>query len=67
MGRALFSYLGQYNKNARSPFEAFSMGGDGMSSYTSYGTDYIAMRGYTSGSLTPYNAQNRYQHGIPVQ
>ncbi|MDD4992065.1 MAG: outer membrane protein assembly factor BamA [Paludibacter sp.] len=57
MSRAMFSYLGHYNVNARSPFEAFSMGGDGMSSYTSYGTDYIAMRGYTSGSLTPYNAQ----------
>ena len=57
MGRAMFSYLGHYNENARSPFEAFSMGGDGMSSYTSYGTDYIAMRGYTSGSLTPYNPQ----------
>jgi len=53
MSRALFSYLGEYNKNARSPFETFNMGGDGMSSYTSYGTDYIAMRGYTSGSLTP--------------
>lgn len=57
MGRALFSYLGHYNINAQSPFEAFNMGGDGMSSYTSYGTDYIAMRGYTSGSLTPYNPQ----------
>lgn len=57
MGRALFSYLGHYNANAQSPFEAFNMGGDGMSSYTSYGTDYIAMRGYTSGSLTPYNPQ----------
>jgi len=55
MGRALFSYLGSYNKNARSPFETFVMGGDGMSSYTSYGTDYIAMRGYTSGSITPYD------------
>jgi len=55
MGRALFSYLGHYNINAESPFEGFNMGGDGMSSYTSYGTDYIAMRGYTSGSLTPYN------------
>jgi len=57
MGRAMFSYLGHYNINAQSPFEAFNMGGDGMSSYTSYGTDYIAMRGYTSGSLTPYNPQ----------
>ena len=57
MSRALFSYLGEYNKNARSPFETFNMGGDGMSSYTSYGTDYIAMRGYTSGSLTPYDSK----------
>ena len=55
MGRAMFSYLGNYNKDARSPFESFSMGGDGMSSYTSYGTEYIAMRGYTSGSLTPFD------------
>jgi len=53
MSRAIFSYLGEYNKNARSPFETFNMGGDGMSSYTSYGTDYIAMRGYASGALTP--------------
>ena len=55
MSRVMFSYLGHYNKDARSPFETFNMGGDGMSSYTSYGTDYIAMRGYTSGSLTPYD------------
>ncbi|HJV78703.1 MAG TPA: POTRA domain-containing protein, partial [Paludibacter sp.] len=57
MSRAMFSYLGDYNKNARSPFETFVMGGDGMSNYTSYGTDYIAMRGYTSGSLTPYDSK----------
>ena len=55
MGRALFSYLGSYNKNVRSPFETFVMGGDGMSNYTTYGTDYISMRGYTSGSITPYD------------
>jgi outer membrane protein insertion porin family len=57
MSRAMFSYLGDFNKNARSPFETFVMGGDGMSNYTSYGTDYIAMRGYTSGSLTPYDSK----------
>lgn len=56
MSRAIFSYLGDYNKNARSPFETFNMGGDGMANNTSYGTDYIAMRGYTSGALTPTNA-----------
>jgi outer membrane protein insertion porin family len=56
MTRFMFSYLGHYNSNLKSPFETFYMGGDGMSSYTSYGTDYIAMRGYESGSLTPYNS-----------
>lgn len=55
MGRVMFSYLGDYNENVRSPFETFYMGGDGMSSYTSYGTDYISMRGYSNGSLTPYD------------
>jgi len=57
MGRVMFAYLGDYNVNARSPYETFIMGGDGMSSYTSYGTEYVAMRGYTSGSLTPYDAR----------
>jgi len=55
MTRAEFGYLGHYNKNAKSPFESFYMGGDGMSSYSSYSTEYISMRGYQSGSLTPYD------------
>ena len=63
MGRVMFSYLGDYNENVRSPFETFSMGGDGMSSYTSYGTDYISMRGYTNGSLTPKNPNGGYNVG----
>jgi outer membrane protein insertion porin family len=57
MARAQFSYLGYFDKNARSPFETFYMGGDGMSSYTSYGTEYVAMRGYENGSLTPYDTK----------
>ena len=57
MSRVMFSYLGSFNDNARSPFETFSMGGDGMSNYSSYGTEYVAMRGYTSGSLTPYDSK----------
>ena len=57
MSRFEFGYLGHYNKDAKSPFESFYMGGDGMSSYSSYATDYISMRGYSSGSLTPYDAQ----------
>ncbi|MBQ7209891.1 MAG: outer membrane protein assembly factor BamA [Paludibacteraceae bacterium] len=55
MARAEFGYLGHYNKYAKSPFESYFMGGDGMSSYTSYSTEYVAMRGYSSGSLTPFD------------
>lgn len=56
MTRAEFGYLGHYNEYAKSPFETFYMGGDGMSSYSSYSTDYVSMRGYSSGSLTPFDA-----------
>jgi len=55
MTRAEFGYLGNYRPQTKSPFETFYMGGDGMSSYTSYSTEYVAMRGYSSGSLTPYD------------
>jgi len=55
MTRVMFGYLGSYNDNARSPYETYYMGGDGMSAYTSYGTEYVSMRGYESGSLLPYN------------
>ncbi len=55
MTRAEFGFLGDYNPYTKSPFESFYMGGDGMSSYTSYSTEYIGMRGYSSGSLTPYD------------
>ena len=55
MTRAEFGYVGHFNKNLKSPFETFYMGGDGMSAYSSYSTDYVGMRGYTSGSLTPYD------------
>ncbi|MCQ2311066.1 MAG: outer membrane protein assembly factor BamA [Paludibacteraceae bacterium] len=55
MARAEFGYLGEYRKQTKSPFETFYMGGDGMSSYTSYSTEYVALRGYSAGSLTPYD------------
>ena len=56
MTRADFGFLGHYNSNIKSPFETFYMGGDGMSGYSSYSTSYVSMRGYQSGSLTPYDA-----------
>lgn len=57
MTRADFGYLGSYNVHAKSPFETYYMGGDGMTSYTTYSTEYVSMRGYSSGSLTPYDTE----------
>ncbi len=57
MTRAQFGYLGYYNRNwGYSPFEGFLVGGDGMSGYTTYGSEIIALRGYEDYSLTPYTS-----------
>lgn len=64
MNRAQFGYLGYYNRNwGYSPFEGFYVGGDGMSGYSSYGTEVIALRGYENGSLTPYMATKYNSYG----
>ncbi|WP_461639735.1 outer membrane protein assembly factor BamA [Labilibaculum euxinus] len=54
-----FGYLGYFNKDKRSPFEGFEVGGDGMSGYSMYGSDNIGLRGYENGSLTPVSANGR--------
>ena len=55
MTRVEVGLLGSHNKNKKSPFETFYVGGDGMSGYsTSYATETIGLRGYENGSLTPY-------------
>ena len=53
MSRVEFGVLGHYNSHKRSPFETFEMGGDGMSGYSGYATEMIALRGYDNNSLTP--------------
>ena len=53
MAKAEMGYLGHYNKDKISPFERFQVGGDGMSGYTMYGVDIIALRGYEDGALDP--------------
>jgi outer membrane protein insertion porin family len=58
--RAQFGFLGYFNKNARSPFEGFYVGGDGLSGYNLYGRETIALRGYDNGSLTPDKGGNIY-------
>jgi len=55
--RYAFGYLGHYNRLiGPSPFENFYVGGDGMTGYSFYGREIIALRGYTNGSLTPTDA-----------
>lgn len=55
MTRAEYGFVGYYNKNKKSPFETFYMGGDGMSGYSSgYATETIGLRGYENGSIGYY-------------
>ncbi len=67
--RFAFGYLGFYNKDiGPSPFENFSVGGDGMTGYSFYGREMIKLRGYSSGSsgvgsLTPLIIDKA---GLPV-
>ena len=63
MTRVQFGFLGYYNRNwGYSPFEGFLVGGDGMSGYSTYGSEVVSLRGYENYSLTPtqasaYNSQ----------
>jgi len=59
--RASFGFLGYYNTQARSPFEGFNVGGDGLSGYSLYGRETIALRGYDNGALTPGDGGNLYE------
>ena len=67
--RFQFGYLGYYNRNwGYSPFEGFWVGGDGMTGYSTYGTEVISLRGYENYSLTPktysqYNSQGMAYSG----
>lgn len=46
-------FLGYFNKNLRSPYEKYTLGGDGMAGYSYYGSETIGLRGYENNSLTP--------------
>ncbi|MCQ2206955.1 MAG: BamA/TamA family outer membrane protein [Paludibacteraceae bacterium] len=64
MTRAEYGFLGYYNKNRRSPFERYYVGGDGTSGTSStYATTAVAMRGYKNGSLTPRDPVSGRQAG----
>ena len=53
-------FLGYYNKDLRSPFEQYQVGGDGMSGYNMYGSDIVSLRGYDNYALTPAAGGNLY-------
>ena len=61
MAKAEMGYMGHYNKDKVSPFERFQVGGDGMTGYSIYGVDIIALRGYEDGDLDPVGS--RYSIG----
>jgi outer membrane protein insertion porin family len=58
--KAQFGFLGYFNKDARSPFEGYNLGGDGLSGYNLYGRETVGLRGYENGSLTPDLGGNIY-------
>lgn len=47
-----YGFLGYYNKDRKSPFEGYELGGDGMSGYSMYGKTFVKMRGYTQSALS---------------
>lgn len=56
MAKMEMGYLGHYNQHKLSPFEGFTVGGDGMTGYNVYGVTYVGMRGYKDGALNPVDA-----------
>lgn len=57
-----YGFLGYYDKNKRSPYKGYRVGGDGLSTgQSSIGTQFIGLRGYENNSVTPsQNVANLY-------
>lgn len=62
MTRVEYGLIGHYDKNKKSPFETFDVGGDGMTGYSSYATESIALRGYENSALTPSRNTTGYAY-----
>jgi outer membrane protein insertion porin family len=57
MTRVELGILGSFDRDKKSPFETFYVGGDGMSGYSySYAEETIGMRGYDNGSISTSSA-----------
>ena len=55
MSRVEVGWIGDYNKNKRSPFGTFYVGGDGMTGGYSYNQETVALRGYSNGEIAGNN------------
>ena len=65
--RVEFGLLGSYNHNKKSPFETYTVGGDGMSGYSyGYAEETIALRGYDNGSIG-YNSYAYDRFGLELR
>ncbi|MFW5851984.1 MAG: BamA/TamA family outer membrane protein, partial [Bacteroidota bacterium] len=53
-------FLAYYDRDFRSPFESFDVGGDGLSNIVQYGVDVVTLRGYSTSALTPDEGGNIY-------
>ena len=58
MTRFEVGWIGDFNKDKKSPFGTFYVGGDGMTGGYSYYQETIALRGYSNGSIS-YNYASR--------
>ena len=64
MTRVEMGLLGSYNKDKRSPFETFYVGGDGMSGYSyGYSEETVGLRGYDNGALSYSSAYETMMKG----
>lgn len=61
--QAQFGFLGSYSdKTGTSTFERFKLGGDGMQGFDFLqGSEIIAMRGYSNGTVIPASTPNNLQ------
>lgn len=55
-----YGFLGYFDKNRRSPFERFRVGGSGMSGYNLFSADIIPLRGYEDYSISNSAGSNIY-------
>lgn len=62
MARAEAGFIGSYNRFKQSPFGTFYMGGDGMTGYSSYLNETIALRGYKNGSIAGGAGRGAYSY-----